>query len=167
MRVIKLIESLMFRYLAFLAMVACCGAVNAQTAPSAAEIESYSGLQIAAHEGRADDITRLIGNGADPNVRDRAERTPAHIAAFAAQDDALKALAEGGADMNALENRLYDIVTIAAVANDPELVSLAMVDQITPRPSKFLLRPAQTRPLLIGLGQPRLSMLHRVAIPTS
>ena len=28
--------------------------------------------------------------------------------------------------MNALENRVYDVLTIAAVANDPELVSLAM-----------------------------------------
>lgn len=28
--------------------------------------------------------------------------------------------------MNALENRAYDVLTIAAVANDPELVSLAM-----------------------------------------
>lgn len=112
--------------LAAFATVVCCGTVNAQTAPSAADIASYSGLQLAAHEGRLDDITRLLASGADPNVRDRAERTPAHIAAFASQDDALKALAAGGADMNALENRMYDVVTIAAVANDPELVSLAL-----------------------------------------
>lgn len=116
----------MFRYMALLTIVVCCGALNAQTAPSAADIASYSGVQLAAHEGRADEITRLIANGADPNVRDRAERTPAHIAAFASQDDALRALAKGGADMNALENRLYDVITIAAVANDPEMVSLAI-----------------------------------------
>lgn len=70
--------------------------------------------------------SRLIASGANPNVRDRAERTPAHIAAFASQDDALRALAAGGGDMNALENRAYDVVTIAAVANDPELLSLAL-----------------------------------------
>ena len=28
--------------------------------------------------------------------------------------------------MNALENQIYDVLTIAAVANDPEMVSLAM-----------------------------------------
>ena len=32
---------------------------------------------------------------------------------------ALVALANGGADMNALENRVYDVLTIAAVADDP------------------------------------------------
>lgn len=106
--------------------VVSCGAVNAQAAPSAADIATYSGLQLAAHEGHADEITRLIASGADPNIRDRAERTPAHIAAFASQDDALRALAKGGADMNALENRFYDVLTIAAVADDAEMVSLAI-----------------------------------------
>ena len=99
---------------------------NAQTAPSAAEIASYSGLHLAAHEGRADDIERLIAEGANPNVRDHADRTPAHVAAFASHEEALRALVAGGADMNALENRVYDVLTIAAVADDPELVSLAM-----------------------------------------
>lgn len=48
------------------------------------------------------------------------------MAAFASQDDAVRALAEAGADMNALENSAYDIVTIAAVANDLEMVDLAL-----------------------------------------
>jgi ankyrin repeat protein len=116
----------MRRALAAFAMLVCSGAVNAQTAPSATEIASYAGLQLAAHEGRAEDIARLIASGADPDVRDGARRTPAHIAAFASQDDALSALAAGGADMNALDNRVYDVLTIAAVADDPEMVSLAM-----------------------------------------
>jgi ankyrin repeat protein len=37
-----------------------------------------------------------------------------------------KALAKAGADMNALEYGIYDVVTIAAVADDPELMSLAL-----------------------------------------
>lgn len=117
---------LIFRSLMFFATLICCGAVHAQTAPSAEDIASYSGLHLAAQEGRADEIRRLIAEGADLNIRDRAERTPAHVAAFASHDDALRALATGGADMNALENRAYDVLTIAAVADDPELVSLAM-----------------------------------------
>jgi len=53
-------------------------------------------------------------------VRDRAGRTPAHVADFASNDEALRAVAAAGADLNALENQAYDVVTIAAVADDPE-----------------------------------------------
>jgi ankyrin repeat protein len=67
-----------------------------------------------------------LAAGADPDARDGAGRTPAHVAAFASQGAALTALAQAGADMNALENARYDVVTISAVANDPEIVSLAM-----------------------------------------
>ena len=116
----------MLRSLIIAATLAFCGAAHAQTAPSASDIASYTGLHLAAHEGRVDEIDRLITAGADLNARDRAGRTPAHVAAFASHDNAVAALAKGGADMNALENGVYDILTIAAVANDPDLVSLAM-----------------------------------------
>jgi hypothetical protein len=107
-------------------LLALANAAAAQTAPSASDIASYTGLHLAAHEGQVVEINRLIADGADLNARDRVGRTSAHVAAFASHDDALTALATGGADMNALENRVYDVLTIAAVANDPELVSLAM-----------------------------------------
>ena len=116
----------MLRSLIIAATLAFCGAAYAQTAPSASDIASYTGLHLAAHEGRVDEIDRLITAGADLNARDRAGRTPAHVAAFASHDNAVTALAKGGADMNALENGVYDVLTIAAVANDPDLVSLAM-----------------------------------------
>ncbi|WP_372836853.1 ankyrin repeat domain-containing protein, partial [Puniceibacterium confluentis] len=116
----------MLRSLIVAAALSLSAAAHAQTAPSASDIASYSGLHLAAHEGRVEDVNSLIAAGADLNVRDRAGRTPAHIAAFASHDDTLAALAKGGADMNALENRAYDVLTIAAVANDPEMVSLAM-----------------------------------------
>lgn len=48
------------------------------------------------------------------------------LAAFASADAALKALAEGGADMNAQDWQGYDVVPIAAVAGDVELMSLAL-----------------------------------------
>jgi ankyrin repeat protein len=116
----------MLRSLIIAAALAFGSAAHAQTAPSASDIASYTGLHLAAHEGRADEINRLIAQGHDLNARDRAGRTPAHVAAFASHDDAVTALGTGGADMNALENRVYDVLTIAAVANDPELVSLAI-----------------------------------------
>ncbi|MFC4217744.1 MULTISPECIES: ankyrin repeat domain-containing protein [Rhodobacterales] len=116
----------MFRFLLLALVIGSFGSAHAQTAPSASDIASYTGLHLAAHEGDVDVINRLIGAGADVDIRDRSQRTPAHVAAFASHDDALTALANGGADMNALENRVYDVLTIAAVANDPEMVSLAM-----------------------------------------
>jgi ankyrin repeat protein len=67
-----------------------------------------------------------VSEGADLNARDGAGRTPAHVAAFASNDDALKVLAAAGTDMNALESQADDVVTIAAVGNDPELVTLAI-----------------------------------------
>lgn len=100
--------------------------LRAQTAPSAAEVAAYGGLHLAAHRGDAGAIARLAAAGADLDARDRAGRTPAHVAGFASNDDALRALAAAGADMNLLDAELYDVVTIAAVANDPEMVSLAI-----------------------------------------
>ncbi|AVX05929.1 ankyrin-1 (plasmid) [Maritalea myrionectae] len=114
----------MFRSL-FVLLVLTSTAV-AQTAPSAFDIASYTGLHLASHEGQVAEIDRLIAQGADLNARDHRGRTPAHVAAFASHDKALIALAEGGADLNALENSAYDVLTIAAVADDVELVSLAM-----------------------------------------
>lgn len=116
----------MLRSTFFICVLALSGLAQAQTAPSASEIASYTGLHLAAHQGDTTDVTRLLAQGADPNVRDGSLRTPAHVAAFASHDDVIAALAAGGADMNALESGIYDVLTIAAVADDPELVSLAM-----------------------------------------
>ena len=116
----------MFRPLFFLAGFIWASGIAAQTAPSASDIATYTGLHLAAHEGDISAINRLLAAGADPDARDRALRTPAHVAAFASHDEVVAALAAGGADMNALENRVYDVLTIAAVANDPELVKLAI-----------------------------------------
>lgn len=116
----------MTRLLIIAGLLVLTGPAHAQTAPSATEIASYGDLHLAAHEGRLNEINQLITEGVDLNARDGAGRTAAHVAAFASHDDVVAALALGGADMNALENRAYDVLTIAAVAGDPELVSLAM-----------------------------------------
>lgn len=98
----------------------------AQRAPSSSETSSYTGLHKAAHENDMATLETLIANGATLNERDSYGRTPAHVAAFASNDEVVRALAQAGANMNALEKGIYDVVTIAAVANDPELVSLAV-----------------------------------------
>ena len=117
--------------------VACIDA-SAQVPPSPAEIARYDGLFALAHKGDAAAIARLIADGADVRARDGYGRTPLHVAAYAGRHDAMRALASGGADPNALESDRYDIVTIAAVANDlPTLkVALALGD----RPSNITSR---------------------------
>jgi len=95
----------------------------AQSAPSLSEISDYDGLHEAAHLGDVNRIVELLNASADIEAQDLSGRTPLHVAAFASHDDSVEALAKAGADLNALENSAYDIVTIAAVADD-----LAMLD---------------------------------------
>ncbi len=98
----------------------------AQTPPGVAEAAAYSGLHKAAHEGDVVAIRRLLADGADPEARDTNGRTPAHVSAFASHEEAVAALAAGGADVNALDGELYDMVTIAAVANDLAMLKAAL-----------------------------------------
>jgi len=101
-------------------------AVFAQTGPSRSEIERYTGLHRAAHEGDVAAIVKLAAAGADLNALDGARRTPLHVAAFASKPAAVRALVKAGANPNALEHQAYDIVTIAAVANDLDVLDAAL-----------------------------------------
>ena len=98
----------------------------AQTAPTPSEIAGFSPLFAAAHRGSAEDVRAALANGASVSVTDSKDRLATHVAGFASNEPALIALAEAGADMNALEYQLYDVVTIAAVANDPEMLRVAL-----------------------------------------
>jgi ankyrin repeat protein len=111
-------------------VVVCCvmpiSSAEAQVPPSSSDSESYRGLHRAAHEGDAVAIRKLAREGADREARDRAGRTPLHVAVFASRDKAVRALADAGADLNTLEDRAYDVVTIAAVANDLDMLDLCL-----------------------------------------
>jgi len=100
--------------------------VTAQEAPTADEMAGYTGLLAAAARGDALQIKALVGEGHNPDTRDGHGRTPLHVAAFRGHHGAMRALAEAGADPNTLENDLYDIVTIAAVANDIPTLKVAL-----------------------------------------
>ncbi len=120
----------MFRWvlcgvLALLSVLAS-GVARSQTAPSANDIANYENLHKAAHEGDINALEALLKEGADIEARDSSGRTPLIVAAFASQDESISVLAKAGANLNALEHRDYDIVTIAAVAGDINLLNLAL-----------------------------------------
>src|SRR5690242_5543407 len=131
MRMKRRMSLLTRRSFAFAAAAVCApllaaGPTMAQTTPSALETAAYAGLHRAAAHGDAAQIRELLGNGADANARDAAGRSPLHVAAFGSHYDAVRALVAGGADINALENRRYDVITIAAVKDDVRMVKLAL-----------------------------------------
>jgi uncharacterized protein len=114
-------------WLAFL-FLALSAAASAQIAPSPAELSAYRGLHAAAAKGDPADIERLIKAGAAIEARDGHGRTPLHVAAFMQRQDAARALLRLGADANALEAQKYDIVTLAAVADDVAMLKIALAD---------------------------------------
>src|SRR5262249_54022559 len=101
-----------------LALAAVASVSLAQVPPTAAENAAYTGLFAAAAKGDAGQIKALAAKGAKVDATDGYGRTPLHVAAFGAKREAMRALVAAGANPNALESDRYDIVTIAAVAND-------------------------------------------------
>ena len=113
---------------AFIVALAALAASTAfaQVAPSADERARYTGLFAAASSGDAAAIDAALRAGGRVDARDGYERTPLHVAAYAARHDAMRALVRAGADPNAFERDRYDIVTIAAVANDVPTLRVAL-----------------------------------------
>jgi ankyrin repeat protein len=98
----------------------------AQIPPSASELQAYRGLHAAAAKGDVAEIEKLVKAGAPIDARDNHARTPLHVAAFMRKPDAARALMRLSADANALEAQKYDIVTIAAVADDVPMLKAAL-----------------------------------------
>lgn len=111
---------------ALLAAFAACAAAHAQTAPTAQEIAIYAGLHEAAAKGDVAEIEKLIKEGERPNIQDSRSRTPLHVAVYMKKPEAARALLKLGANANALEIDRYDVVTIAAVANDVDMLKLVL-----------------------------------------
>jgi ankyrin repeat protein len=99
----------------------------AQVPPSDAERAAYTGAHAAALRGDVAAIERAASNNkAQLEARDGNGRTPLHVATFAKQRAAVKALLAAGADHAALEGGRSDAVTIAAVADDEETLALLL-----------------------------------------
>ena len=106
-------------YIIFLLVL---GTASAQVPPGEGELKRYTGLHRAAAHGEVGEITGKT----NLDARDGYGRTPLHVAAYRRQHAAMRALVAAGANPNALENDRYDIVTIAAVANDVPTLKLAL-----------------------------------------
>ena len=91
---------------------------HAQTAPDDQEISAYRGLHAAVASGNQAEIKNLIAGGADLNATDGHGRTPLMVAGYRRDVAAARLLIKAGADVNALDVQRYDLMTIAAVADD-------------------------------------------------
>ena len=102
------------------------GRAAAQTPPNERDLRIYAGLHAAAAQGDVAEIERLIAGGERPDIQDANSRTPLHVAVYRKQHAAARALLRLGANPNALDAQRYDIVTIAAVQNDIEMLNIAL-----------------------------------------
>jgi ankyrin repeat protein len=99
---------------------------SAQVAPTEVELHAYGGLHAAAARGDIADIEARIAAGENKEALDARHRTPLHVAVYQKQHDAVRALIRLGADPNRLDVDRYDIITIAAVANDVPMLRIAL-----------------------------------------
>ena len=102
------------------------GSVSAQTPPSERDLRIYAGLHAAAAKGDVAEIERLVADGERVNIQDANSRTPLHVAVYRKHHEAARALLRLGANPNAFDAQRYDIVTIAAVQNDIEMLNIAL-----------------------------------------
>ena len=89
-------------------------------------MRAYSGLHAAAARGDVAEIEKRIASGENKEAIDSRQRTPLHVAVYLKKHDAARALIRLGADPNKLEADRYDIITIAAVANDVPMLRIAI-----------------------------------------
>lgn len=110
----------------------------AQTPPNNIDVENYRGLFRAVVEYDTSRLNQLLSSGVDIDQRNGHGRSALHVAAYFQNHAAMRQLVAAGADANALEGDFYDIVTIAAVADDLATLKLALTlgcraDNITSR----------------------------------
>jgi len=97
-----------------------------QTPPSEVELTRYTGLFRAVVQRDDTALAEALESTTNIDRRDGHGRSALHVAAFGGNHPAMRRLVTAGADANALENDYYDILTIAAVANDLETLRLAL-----------------------------------------
>jgi len=106
--------------------LAAAAAAHAQAPPTERDLRIYAGLHDAAARGDAAEIEKLIAEGEKPNLQDASSRTPLHVAAYLRKHEAARTLIRLGANPNALDAERFDIITIAAVNNDLDMLKIAL-----------------------------------------
>jgi ankyrin repeat protein len=114
-------------------MLALTDGLAAQTPPNDRDLRIYAGLHAAAAKGDVAEIERLVAAGERINIQDSNSRTPLHVAAYRKHHAAARALLRLGANANALDAQRYDILTIAAVHNDIDMLNIALEGGANPR----------------------------------
>ena len=99
---------------------------HAQLPPTPAERAAYRGVFAAAVTGDPRALAGIAAKDAGIDARDGYGRTALIVAAYSGQHEVMRALVKAGANPNALEHDRYDIVTIAAVANDVPTLKVAL-----------------------------------------
>jgi len=97
-----------------------------QTPPSPIELGQYQGLFDAVASGNATRVKRLISQDINLDVRDNHGRTPLQVATYFGDAELARILLEAGADANTMDHQRYDLITIAAVNNNVELIKLGL-----------------------------------------
>jgi ankyrin repeat protein len=109
-----------------IALIGPAAPLLAQNPPTERELRIYAGLHDAAARNDAAEIEKLIAEGEKPDIQDANSRTPLHVAAFLRKHAAARALLRLGANPNAFDAQRYDIITIAAVQNDLDMLKIAL-----------------------------------------
>ena len=105
----------------------CPGLSVAQTAPSVQEISQYRGVHAAVARGDISAVLRLVQQKRKAvNAQDPYGRTPLMVAGYNRDVGIATALIAAGADVNARDSQAYDLITIAAVANDVPMLKMAI-----------------------------------------
>jgi ankyrin repeat protein len=107
-------------------LLAAVSAGHAQVAPTPAELNAYSGLHAATAKGDIASIGAHVSAGHRVDMQDPHGRTPLMVAAYLGKHAVAQALLRLRANPNILDSQKYDVITIAAVRNDPEMLNLVL-----------------------------------------
>ena len=111
-----------------ISLAALAAPAAAQVPPTGAEAAAYTGLHAAAQRGDLAAIAQLAGDAREREARDAHRRTPLHVAAFARQPEAVRALLAAGADSAALEAGRYDAVASRILHEDEGIPGIRYLD---------------------------------------
>lgn len=109
-------------------LIACLFSLSiaAQQAPTDKEIENYQGLFAMVSEQNIVQLKAYLNDSTDIEQRDNHGRTALLVAAHLSDEVSARLLLENGANGNVLDDQAYDLITIAAVNNDVEMIALGL-----------------------------------------